>query len=299
MRLTEVGVGKYPKRWGLSFQRPGKRAVEQDPEAVARRHEETWPKIRVKARKDGSEILFAGQVGFRSDQVTGRTWGEMGRTPVVRRSGNRFSVDAMSAISSRGRMHFMVFTESFTAGVMCRFLDRLAGHFDHEVHLVLDGHSAHRSRKVRDWLAAHPDDVELHFLPPVLARAQPRRAGQRRPRTQPAQTAPSPRSGRTRRGDTPLLLQTPASATHRPRLLRRPTRPLHPGREPHGLLINSCHQRVALSGAFEPPPRGGEIGSPCRRTRWQGAAHDAPASDSCRLRRSHDRGLPGVLACHR
>ncbi|WP_443047000.1 transposase [Streptomyces sp. HB2AG] len=28
------------------------------------------------------------------------------------------------------------------------------------------GHSAHRSRKVRDWLAADPDGVELHFLPP-------------------------------------------------------------------------------------------------------------------------------------
>ncbi|MFF7729882.1 transposase [Streptomyces sp. NPDC008001] len=84
----------------------------------------------------------------------------------MRRSGNRVSVSAMSAISTKGRMHFMVFTESFTAEVMCRFLDRLAGHFDHKVHLVVDGHSAHRSKKVRDWLAAYPDDVELHFLPP-------------------------------------------------------------------------------------------------------------------------------------
>lgn len=69
---------------------------------------------------------------------------------MVRRSGNRFSVNAMSAISTKGRMHFMV----FTAEVMCRFPERLAGHFDHKVHLVLDGHSAHRSKKVRDWLAA-------------------------------------------------------------------------------------------------------------------------------------------------
>ncbi|MFE5163173.1 IS630 family transposase [Streptomyces sp. NPDC056697] len=97
--------------------------------------------------------------------VTGRTWGEKGRTPIVRRTGNRFSVNAMSAISTKGRMHFMVFTETFDANVMCRFLDRLAGHFDHKVHLVLDGHSAHRCRKVRAWLADHPDRIELHFLP--------------------------------------------------------------------------------------------------------------------------------------
>lgn len=166
VRLTEQGVGKYLRRWGLSFQRPDKRAVEQDhPEAVRTWLEETWPAIRVKAKAEGAEVLFADQVGIRSDQVTGRTWGERGRTPVVCRSGNRFSVNATSAISTKGRIHFMVFTETFDAKVMCRFLDRLAGHFDRKVHLVADQHSAHRSRKVRVWLADHADQVELHFLP--------------------------------------------------------------------------------------------------------------------------------------
>ncbi|WP_406386522.1 winged helix-turn-helix domain-containing protein [Streptomyces sp. NBC_00211] len=136
VRLTEPGVGKYPKRWGLSFQRPDKRAVEQDPEAVQRWHEETWPATRARAKAEGGEIPFANQVGVRSDQVTGRTWGEKGRTPIVRRTGNRFSLNAMSAmsaISTKGRMHFMVFTETFDVTVMCRFLERLVGHFDHKV----------------------------------------------------------------------------------------------------------------------------------------------------------------------
>ncbi|MFI1184659.1 IS630 family transposase [Streptomyces sp. NPDC020799] len=165
VRLTEQGVGKYLRRWGLTFQRPDKRAVEQDGEAVRVWREETWPAIRAKARSEGAEVLFADQVGIRSGHITGRTWGEKGRTPVVCRTGNRFSVNAMSAISTKGRMHFMVFTETFDATVMCRFLDRLAGHIQGKVHLVLDGHSAHRSRKVRDWLAAHPGRIELHFLP--------------------------------------------------------------------------------------------------------------------------------------
>ncbi|MGJ3561945.1 winged helix-turn-helix domain-containing protein [Streptomyces sp. INA 01156] len=81
VRLTEPGVGKYLRRWGLSFQRPDKRAVEQVPEAVRRWHEEIWPKIRAKAKAEGGEILFADQVGIRSDQVTGRTLGEKGRRP--------------------------------------------------------------------------------------------------------------------------------------------------------------------------------------------------------------------------
>ncbi|MFD9116778.1 IS630 family transposase [Streptomyces bottropensis] len=165
VRMTEPGVGKYLRRWGLSFQRPDKRAVEQNPEAVRTWLEVTWPAIRATAKAENGEVLFADQVGIRSDQVTGRTWGEKGRTPIVRRTGNRFSVNAMSAISTKGRMHFMVFTETFDAKVMCRFLDRLIGHFDRKIHLVVDGHSAHRSRVVRTWLADHSDRIELHFLP--------------------------------------------------------------------------------------------------------------------------------------
>jgi transposase len=173
VRLTDPGVGKYLRRWGLSFQRPDKRAIEQDPKAVRVWHEETWPAIRAAAKGEGAELLFGDQVGIRSDQVTGCTWGERGRTPIVRRTGNRFSVNAMSAISTKGRMHFMVFTERFDASVMCRFLERLIGHFEKKVHLVVDGHSAHRSRRVRDWVAAHADQIELHFLPPYSPELNP------------------------------------------------------------------------------------------------------------------------------
>ncbi|MFD3976742.1 winged helix-turn-helix domain-containing protein [Streptomyces cyaneofuscatus] len=52
VRFTEPGAGKYLKRWGLSFQRPDKLAVEQDPEAVRVWREETWPAIRVRAKAE-------------------------------------------------------------------------------------------------------------------------------------------------------------------------------------------------------------------------------------------------------
>ncbi|MFI6422827.1 IS630 family transposase [Streptomyces sp. NPDC050842] len=108
---------------------------------------------------------LADQVGIGPDQVTGRTWGAKGQTPIVRRTGTRFSVNAMSAISTRGRMHLMVFTELFDAKVMCRFFARIVGHFDRKVHLVVDRQSAHRSKAVQSWLAEHVDEIELPFLP--------------------------------------------------------------------------------------------------------------------------------------
>ncbi|MEV7676881.1 winged helix-turn-helix domain-containing protein [Streptomyces sp. NPDC088752] len=62
--LAEPGAGKYLRRWGLSFQRPGKRAVEQNPKAVRRWHEKTWLEIRAKAKKDGVSALAGAAIRF-------------------------------------------------------------------------------------------------------------------------------------------------------------------------------------------------------------------------------------------
>ena len=46
------------------------------------------------------------------------------------------------------------------------FVKRLAKDADcRKIRLILDGHPAHRARVVRDWVAAHPELIELHFLP--------------------------------------------------------------------------------------------------------------------------------------
>ncbi|WP_234333447.1 IS630 family transposase [Streptomyces viridochromogenes] len=160
-----AGGGQVSAPVGLSFQRPDKRAVEQDAEAVRVWREETWPAIRARAKVEGRRgaLRRPGRHPLRPGHRPhlGRQGVHAGRPP----HGQPVLVNAMSAISTKGRMHFMVFTETFDADVMCRFLDRLVGHFDRKVHLVVDGHSAHRSRKVRAWLADHPDRIELHFLP--------------------------------------------------------------------------------------------------------------------------------------
>lgn len=39
--------------------------------------------VLIRAKAEGGEALFAGQVGIRSGQATGRTWGGKDRTPVM------------------------------------------------------------------------------------------------------------------------------------------------------------------------------------------------------------------------
>jgi len=173
IRLSLVCVGNYLRRWGFTPQKPLRRAFEQDPERVRRWLAEEYPEIATKARREGAEILWADETGLRSDHAAGRSYGLRGQTPIVPGTGRRFSASVLSAISNRGRLHFRVFAGRFQADLFIDFLRRLCRQLGRKLYLIVDGHPVHRSRKVRDWLARHQDQIALFFLPPYSPELNP------------------------------------------------------------------------------------------------------------------------------
>lgn len=165
LELSIWTVGRYLRRWGLTPQKPVRRAFEQDPEAVRRWLEEEYPAIRRQARLEGAEIYWGDEMGLRSDHAAGRSWGKRGRTPVILASGQRFGCNMISAITNRGRLYFFVFREKFTWKVFLRFLRRLVRQVRRRIFLILDGHPVHKSKDIRPWLTRHRKHLRLFFLP--------------------------------------------------------------------------------------------------------------------------------------
>ena len=163
--LSLVTIGKYLRSWGLSPQKPIRKAYEQDPEAVTRWLEVEYPAIAAQANKDKAIILWLDQTGLRSDAAVGTTWAPVGQTPVVGKTGRRFGVNVMAAISNKGELYFTCYHGSFTGPVFLAFLKRLTRHLDRKIYLIVDGHPVHRRVMVRDWLAEHVDAIQMHFLP--------------------------------------------------------------------------------------------------------------------------------------
>src|SRR3982074_1541408 len=100
--LSVVSVGRLLRTMGLSPQRPLHRAYQQNPEAVQRWKDEEFPAIRAAAKAEGATIYFADEAGIRSDYHSGTTWAPVSKTPVVRNTGARYSVNMISAISAAG-----------------------------------------------------------------------------------------------------------------------------------------------------------------------------------------------------
>ena len=165
MSLSVWTVGRYLKAWGFTPQKPIRRAFEQNPEEVQRWLNETYPAVRAQALREKAEIYWGDETGMRSDHAAGRSYGRRGQTPVIHSSGRRFGCNMISAITNRGRLHFMVFDEEFRTPVFLKFLERLTRQIRRKMFLILDGHPVHRSRVAKAWFAKNEHRLRVFFLP--------------------------------------------------------------------------------------------------------------------------------------
>jgi transposase len=168
VRLSEPSVGRLLRKLRLSPQRPLYRAWQQHPEAVARWKAEIYPTIRAQAAEVGATIWFADEAdeaGVRSDYHAGTTWAPVGHSPVVAATGERVSVNLISAVAAKGALRFAAYHGNLNAGVLIDFCRRLLHDTSGPVFLVLDGHPVHRSNAVKQFAASTNGRLRLCFLP--------------------------------------------------------------------------------------------------------------------------------------
>jgi transposase len=72
IRLARTTVGAYLRAWRFSPQKPQRRALEQNPVAVARWLAETYPAIRAQAKQEGGVVWWLDEMGVRADTAAGR-----------------------------------------------------------------------------------------------------------------------------------------------------------------------------------------------------------------------------------
>ncbi len=162
--LSAVSVGRLLRTIGLTPQRPLFRAYQQDPEAVTRWKTEQYPAIRAEAKKVGATIYFADEASVRSDYHAGTTWAPVGRTPVVRTTGARFSVNMISAVTATGSFKYDIVSGTLDTEKFIDFCDKLLADTAGPVFLVVDGHPVHRSKAVKEYVAGTNGQLRLFRL---------------------------------------------------------------------------------------------------------------------------------------
>jgi len=158
-------AGNYLRAWGFTVQKPVRRAYEQNADAVQRWLAEEYPALVKRAKAEKAVIYWGDEMGLRSDDQVGRSYGLRGQTPVIPGTGQRFGCNMISAITNLGHLSFQVFEGSFNVKVFLGFLTRLVKQAKRKVILIVDGHPVHRAKLVQAWRAEHQEDIEIIYLP--------------------------------------------------------------------------------------------------------------------------------------
>jgi hypothetical protein len=165
VRLSLSVVGDYLRRWGLTPQKPAKRAWQRNDAKVKQWLDVDYPAIAERAKAEGARIYWEDETGCRSDHTAGRSYSPKGKTPIMAVNGNRFSCNVISAVNPSGNLAFMVFKGSFVVDVFLDFLKRLVRQVNQKVFLIADGHPVHKAKAVQTWLLQHKERIEMFLLP--------------------------------------------------------------------------------------------------------------------------------------
>lgn len=166
-------VGKYLKRWGFTPQRPVKRAMEQNPEAVRQWLEVDYPQVRARALREGAVLYWGDETAVKEDAHWVRGYAPQGQTPLLEHPARWTSLSMISAISPRGELAFEMVEGSINTERFIAFLEKLIRHAEQKIFLIVDNLRVHHAKVVTAWLADKKDRIELVFLPPYAPESNP------------------------------------------------------------------------------------------------------------------------------
>ena len=141
--------------------------MERNEALVQKWLKEEYPKIKKMAAAQRADIYFGDAAHIRSDHHAGCTWGKKGQTPIVKATGARHGMSLISAITSRGKMRFMIKEKGgVNAAVFIEFLKRLLIGARKPIFLIVDRGPAHIAKKTKAFVETLRGNLRLFYLPP-------------------------------------------------------------------------------------------------------------------------------------
>jgi len=155
----------YLKRWGFSSQKPLTRATQRDPQMIEAWLKKVYPGIAARAKREKALIYWSDETGVCNQDQIGKGYAPKGQTPVLAQTGQRFSTSMIAAVSNRGLMRFKLYKGALNVSIFIDFVKRLIKDAKQKVFLIVDNLRVHHAKAVKEWLAAHKDEIEIFYLP--------------------------------------------------------------------------------------------------------------------------------------
>ena len=116
------------------------------------------------AAAQGQTLVFVDESGLTERPHRCRSWAPRGQTPVLQYHFNWNLLSAIAGITW-WKFYFRLFPGPIKGPQVVEFLTHLQRHLRRKMLVIWDGLPAHRSRVVRDYVAAQRGRIVLEYLP--------------------------------------------------------------------------------------------------------------------------------------
>ena len=126
-----------------------------------------------RAKAEEAIVYWADETGVSNCEIVERGFSPKGHPPVLPVETKRQRVNMISAISSQGKVRFMVYQDTMNQQRLIQFMERLIRTSKQKVFLILDNLRVHHGKLVAAWLEKCKEKIEVFFLPPYAPEYNP------------------------------------------------------------------------------------------------------------------------------
>lgn len=151
--VSRYTVWRRLREAGLTYQKPERQYFQMDPKERKKWMEVTLPQIRETVEKYRAILYCEDEANVSLTAFLGKTWAPRGQTPRAKVTGKRGGLAAMSAISPRGHLFFMLYEKRITSVEVITFLKQLLGqHKRRHLVVVMDQAPPHTSKMTEGYI---------------------------------------------------------------------------------------------------------------------------------------------------
>ena len=158
-------ISNYLNRWGLTCQRPTKKAYRQDDVKRKAFMEEDYPAIAKKAKKEHASIYWGDETGINNQEYYLRGFSPKGVAPELKVYPKQEKINMISAITNQGTCRFMCYKENMTQQRFIGFMRRLVKDAEKKVFFIVDNLRVHHGKIVQKWLGQNKEKIEVFYIP--------------------------------------------------------------------------------------------------------------------------------------
>jgi transposase len=166
-------VTDYLKRWGMTCQRPTKKAYFQDNIKVERFKKVEYSAIKARSIAEKAEIYWCDETKINNREHYYKGFAPKGKPPTILVESKLERINMISAINNYGTLRFSLFSGSMNQQRFIKFLKGLVSDAKRKVFLITDNLKVHHGKIVAEWLTKNRSKIELFFIPPYSPELNP------------------------------------------------------------------------------------------------------------------------------